>query len=211
MPRSRTIPAVLVGLLALGVVLAGGGFAFAATQEGHDSFCASCHTQPESTFYQRSIAPQTVDLASFHTTKGTRCIDCHSGMGLLGRVQAELIGARNAALWYTGRAVQPAPLRFPIQDSNCLKCHQDVTREGYTPKEAVTIPGLSRGREDEGRSNHWHEFLRTWQETSAGAGTCVSCHPGHSTSGTAVTGFQVPQQTASTCDACHRVMRGRDD
>ena len=42
---------VLVGILALGIFLAAGGFTFAASQETHDSFCASCHTQPESTFF----------------------------------------------------------------------------------------------------------------------------------------------------------------
>ena len=42
------------------VVMGAGGFAFAATQEQNDSFCASCHTQPESTYYERSIASETV-------------------------------------------------------------------------------------------------------------------------------------------------------
>lgn len=49
--------AVLLGLFVLGVVFAVGGFAFAASQETNDSFCASCHTQPESTFVQRSTIP----------------------------------------------------------------------------------------------------------------------------------------------------------
>jgi nitrate/TMAO reductase-like tetraheme cytochrome c subunit len=63
----------------------------------HDQFCASCHTQPESIFFQRSTGALAVDLASFHTTQKTRCIDCHSGPGLFGRMQAELLGARNAS------------------------------------------------------------------------------------------------------------------
>jgi nitrate/TMAO reductase-like tetraheme cytochrome c subunit len=70
---------VLGGIVALGVILAAGGFTFAASQETHDAFCASCHTQPESTFYQRSTAAQPMDLASYHTAQQTRCIDCHSG------------------------------------------------------------------------------------------------------------------------------------
>ena len=124
----------------LGVLLAAGGFAFAATQEQHDPFCASCHTQPESTFYQRSLAAQPVDLAAAHKLKNVTCINCHSGVGVTGRMSAELMGARNAALWYSGRATQPAPLTLPIGDANCLKCHQDVTG--------------SRSR-----NNHFHYFL----------------------------------------------------
>ncbi|MGE5224524.1 MAG: multiheme c-type cytochrome, partial [Omnitrophica WOR_2 bacterium] len=136
----------------------------------------------------------------------TRCIDCHSGPGIFGRMQAELLGARNAAAWYLHTAVQPAKLNYPIRDSNCLKCHQDVTGRGFVPKQAVTIPGGEGGRE-EGRNNHWHQFLARWQGADPAAGACTSCHPGHLTSGSAQTGFQDVQATRSTCDACHRVLR----
>jgi hypothetical protein len=82
------------------VIFTAGGFSFAATQETHDSFCASCHTHPESTFYQRSVGAQAVDLASAHTLKDVRCIDCHSGVGVVGRIQAEMLGAHNALAFY---------------------------------------------------------------------------------------------------------------
>ncbi|MEJ2563466.1 MAG: hypothetical protein P8Z42_12365, partial [Anaerolineales bacterium] len=83
----------MAGILVLGFVLAASGFAFAASKESHDPFCASCHTQPESTFFERSLDVEAVDLASFHTQETTRCIDCHSGPGVLGRMQAEWLGA----------------------------------------------------------------------------------------------------------------------
>ena len=131
-----------------------------AGQESHDTFCTSCHTMPESTFYDRSTAAQPVDLASFHTTKNTACIDCHSGQGIFGRIQAELMGARNAFKWYTGTAVQPAVLTFPIGDGNCLKCHQQVTQQNFSPQEQITVPGGSNGgRGEQGRANHWHAYL----------------------------------------------------
>jgi hypothetical protein len=198
---------VLVGIVALGIFLAAGGFTFAASQETHDPFCASCHTQPESTFFQRSTDAQAVDLASYHMGQETRCIDCHSGPGIWGRAQAELLGARNTVAWYTHTAVQPAQLTFPIQDANCLKCHQDVTQRGYTPKQSVTIVGEGgRGEEEEAGPNHWHELLARWQAFAANAGTCTSCHPGHSTDGTAQTGFENAQTTRAVCEACHRVL-----
>ena len=55
---------------------------------------------------------------------------------------------------------------FPIQDANCLKCHQDVTQRGYVPKQTVTIPGGEREREggEEGGNNHWHVFLRAGRQ-----------------------------------------------
>jgi nitrate/TMAO reductase-like tetraheme cytochrome c subunit len=195
---------ILAGAIALGVVLATAGFAFAAVNETHDSFCASCHTQPESTFYQRSTDAQAVDLASFHTPQKTRCIDCHSGVGITGRMQAELLGAHNALAWYTHTAVQPAKQTVPISDANCLKCHQDVTQRGYVPKNPMNLGG---GGGEEAGTNHWHEFLSQWQAISSTAGTCTSCHSGHSTDGSAQTGFENLQTTRDVCNACHQ-MRG---
>jgi hypothetical protein len=189
--RILLLPAI-GGLLLLAVVLTGGGFAFAATQEQHDAFCASCHTQPESTFYQRSTTGQPVDLASFHTGKDTRCINCHSGPGVTGRTAAELLGARNAALWYSGTAVQPAKLTVPIADDNCLKCHQQVTV-------------------DRSRNNHFHAFLARWQAADPAAAKCVTCHISHSTDGSADTGFQTAATTQAVCDACHAALGGGED
>ena len=208
---------VILGAAVLGLLLAGGGFAFAATQESHDPFCASCHTQPESIFFERSQAAQPVDLASYHTTQETRCIDCHSGEGVTGRVQAELMGAHNALAWYTGTAVQPAVLSQPFGDANCLKCHQDVTSRGYQPKAQIAIQGIGGGREGfrggregEGGDNHWHQLLARWQGASTSAGTCTSCHSGHATDGTPQNGFMNNQSVQATCDACHQVLRERE-
>jgi nitrate/TMAO reductase-like tetraheme cytochrome c subunit len=205
------IPILLAGVVLI-VLLTAGGFAFAASQEAHDTFCASCHTQPESTYLQRETSGSPVDLASFHSAQNVsyaRCIDCHSGPSLTGRLQAELLGARNALKWYTGTAVQPAVLNYPIGDANCLKCHQDVTQRGFSPKEQITIPGRGGGDGGErGRNNHWHEFLSRWQTTTpATAGTCTSCHGGHPTTANAQGGFMNTQAVQQTCNACHQALR----
>ncbi len=204
----RIIP-LLVGIAGLGIILAASGFTYAASQETRDPFCASCHTQPESTFFQRSTGAQPIDLASYHTAQQTRCIDCHSGQGALGRLQAEILGARNAAAWYTHTAVQPAKLTFPISDASCVKCHQNITQRNYVPKTSMTAPGGEgrRGGGGEGGNNHWHVFLARWQSVASGVGTCTSCHPGHSTGAGAQNGFQDNQATQFECDACHQVLR----
>ena len=208
--RSRVILVLIVAAIAV-VALSASGFAFAATQESHDPFCASCHTQPESTFVERSSTAPAVDLASYHTTQSTLCIDCHSGQGIPGRMSAELMGARNAFKWFTGTAVQPAVVNYHIGDQNCLKCHQDVTQRGFTPKEQITVPGgrSSEGGE-EGRTGHWHQFLTRWQTADPNAGTCITCHSGHSTDVNAQNGFINDQNVQATCDACHRAIRRED-
>ena len=201
---------VIIALAVFGILFTVAGFTFAATQEQHDSFCASCHTQPESTYFERSIATQPTDLASFHTTQQVICIDCHSGAGITGRLSAELMGARNALMWYSGTAQQPAPLTIPINDDSCLKCHEDVVSQQFVAKEQIAVPQVGRERED-GPRNHWHRFLAEWQASDTSAATCTSCHGGHVTDGTAQSGFMVDQTTQQECEACHQVMRrGRD-
>jgi predicted CXXCH cytochrome family protein len=181
------IPIVVAAVL---LVLAGGGFAFAATQEENNSFCASCHTQPESTFFQRFQAAAPVDLASSHMQlqNPVRCIDCHSGEGVTGRIAAMLVGAKNAAAWFSGTATQPAPLTVAIGDANCLKCHSAVT-----------------GQRDQ--NNHFHGFLSRWQSVDPNAATCVSCHISHFTGGLASQSFLNVDTTQQVCDGCHQVLR----
>ena len=191
-PSKPKIPVIIpVAIAAAILVLAGGGFAFAATQEENNSFCASCHTQPESTFFQRFQAGTAVDLASSHMQlqqNPVRCIDCHSGDGVTGRLAAMLVGARNAAAWFSGTATQPAPLTVPIGDANCLKCHSNVT-----------------GQRD--RNNHFHGFLSRWQAVDPNAATCVTCHVSHATDGQADLSFINTNVAQQVCDACHQVLR----
>jgi predicted CXXCH cytochrome family protein len=201
----KTMPWTLVLIVILVIILLpAAGFAFAANQESHDTFCGSCHTQPESTYLQRSTAAHPADLASYHTPQNTRCIDCHSGQGLGGRLQAEMLGAGNAFKWYSGTAVQPAPLTTqPISDTNCLKCHQQVTARDYVPKNK-TLSELG-----EAQNGHWHLFLTRWQAQAPDAGTCVSCHSGHATDGDVQILYLNEQHTTAVCESCHQTL-GRE-
>lgn len=125
-------------------MVGGSGLAYAAHQEEKDAFCASCHTQPETTYYERTHSPTQTDLASYHQTQNTRCIDCHSGEGIGGRGSAMLLGVSDLFHYLSGTSKQPAPLTVPIQDGNCLKCHAEV----------VNTRDLNR---------HFHAFLERWQ------------------------------------------------
>jgi predicted CXXCH cytochrome family protein len=182
---------LLAGVLVAGVTLTIGGFTFAAANEQRDEFCASCHTQPETSFYSRAQAGQAVDLATAHQAKQVKCIDCHSGSGLTGRVMAELLGAHNALAWYSGAAIQPAHLTGPIADENCVKCHTDIVAK-------------------QDMNNHFHVFLARWQAADqARAATCVSCHDSHSTAGDAKLKFLNREKTTIVCEACHQTL-GQD-
>jgi hypothetical protein len=178
----------LVILAGVGIV-ATAGFMGMARLEETNTFCASCHTQPETTYLARFTASTQVDLASDHfAKKGANCIDCHSGEGVGGRLAAEFEGAGNAIKYVTHTMTQPAKMLATMGDDHCLKCHSGVTAQRDI-------------------NNHFHYFLSRWQAQSADAGHCVDCHNGHNNKGSADIGFLEQQQTEAVCQRCHTVLR----
>jgi predicted CXXCH cytochrome family protein len=188
--RRRRLTVTLVILVPVILLVLGSATAVTAMQfENHDDFCASCHSQPEATYFQREATSAT-DLASFHAEKSVRCIDCHSGPGLVpGRITALTLGAKDLAAWVTGHAQQPAVQTRPIDDANCLKCHQAVTQGNNF-------------------NNHFHIFLSRWQAIDKNAATCVSCHQSHQTNGQAQLAFLNQEHTVAVCQSCHQVLGG---
>ncbi len=186
-PKSRR-PLLFKIAIILGVLLVLGTAAgvTAMTFENHDSFCASCHAEPEYTFFQREASTTPVDLATFHTTKQTTCIDCHSGNGIVpGRINSLMLGARDLVSWIGGHAPQPAPLNTPIGDENCLKCHGTIAAA-------------------QNMNNHFHVFLSQWQVKDPKAATCVSCHQSHNnTTADSTLAFLDQKATTAVCQSCH--------
>lgn len=153
--------------------------------ENHNSFCASCHTEGEQTFFDRSIAAAPVDLASIHDMKGqARCIDCHTGPGIVGRYGGLMAGATDLISFFSGHYPQPAALEEPYPDANCLKCHADLAAK-------------------QDFNNHFHVFLSQWQAMDRNAATCVSCHVSHDNSGDSKIAFLNEQTTVAVCQKCH--------
>lgn len=159
--------------------------------ENNDAFCASCHTEPESTYFDRAHGgDKTVDLAAFHAVnnepaKSARCIDCHSGTGINGRLHAMSLGAYDALKYVSGNYPQPSIQTHPIGDENCLKCHADYAA-------------------NQDFENHFHTFLPGWQANDPNAAHCVSCHQSH-TKGDATTRFLDEQITVAVCQECHQL------
>ncbi len=158
--------------------------------ENHDSFCAGCHTQPETTYVQRAQSGSATDLASFHAAakEPVACIDCHSGSGTMGRKDALLLGAHDLTAFVTRRYTQPAKLTHAIADENCLKCHGDIAK-------AQTF------------QNHFHALQARWQAIQPDAAAhCVDCHSSHTTDGEQQIAFLNKPRTVEQCNACHRML-----
>jgi len=158
--------------------------------ENHNSFCASCHTEGEQTFFDRSIASDPVDLASIHDiNEQARCIDCHTGPGITGRYMGLMAGATDLINFFSGHYPQPAALEEPYPDANCLKCHADISQK-------------------QDFNNHFHVFLPEWQKIDKNAATCVSCHLSHDITGNAKISFLNEETTTAVCQKCHSIAGG---
>lgn len=184
---TRLIQTAVILVVVIGAA-AVAGLSYAAHLENNDSFCASCHTQPESKYFQRSQAAP-VDLASAHAAKDVSCIQCHSGSGVSGRLMAMATVALPDLMAYkSGQYHDPAIVTVPIGDQNCIKCHSDVTQQRTF-------------------DNHFHFFLSTWRaQRPDQAATCVDCHQSHNQAGDPSVGYLIEADTVPICQDCHRTI-----
>lgn len=164
--------------ISVGVVALSGGLA-AAHLENDSAFCASCHTEPETTYYQRSLTTPT-DLASAHAEEEVACVECHSGEGAIGRGETLALGAKNLVFFVTGQYQSPTQAATPITNDHCLKCHNGLVR-------ALDQP------------THFHYFTTQWANASA----CVACHPAHTLGDTVKTRYTTLDVVRPICTECH--------
>lgn len=183
--QKRKLGRIIGGIILLGILLIPIFTATGMQLENNDAFCTSCHTEPETTFYNRTQAATAVDLSSFHAGQETRCIDCHSGEGLNGRLHAMALGGGDAFKYIKGNYPQPAPLTQSIGDGNCLKCHQDVVTSNQ-------------------QNSHYHVFLADWQKNDPAAASCVDCHQSHHTDGEERLVYLNKEHTVALCNQCHQ-------
>lgn len=195
------ILAVGVGLLLISIATIVG-----ATQlENRDSFCTSCHTEPEVTYYERTQAEEASDLASAHASyeNSVRCIDCHSSAGVSGRMEAIWQGAQDLVAYIVSDYHDPAITENHLGDAPCLKCHTPPSRD-----EPITVeddPNLIFSNSH----YHWVEYLNAWQiADSREEGTCSACHQAHSENTLAALGFRYMPEVNATCDTCHTLLSG---
>jgi len=174
-------------------ILVIGGVGVSLALENQDVFCASCHTEPEATYYQQSMQANPGTLAAFHRQKATACIDCHSGGGILGRSEGLTQGAQDLMAFLSGTYHHPAITLNPLSDASCLKCHQDIPQ---------SRPGVSRAS-----NGHYHLYLSRWQAADPQAARCITCHTAH-THGLDGLQFMNQGRVAQVCDNCHTALGG---
>ena len=188
----RYFIAIFISLVGTGI-LAIGGIGVALALENQDSFCASCHTEPETTFHQRSIQIKSPDLAAYHTKQNTHCIDCHTPSGLLGRASGLRQGVHDLANFIRGNYHSPAVTTNPLGDDACVKCHTKI----YDRPPGSGKAGM----------NHYHFYLLQWKESSTNAASCIDCHAPHALAQESLK-FMNQGKVGQLCEDCHTALSG---
>lgn len=200
---------MIVGVVIVGlVVLVVGGTGVSLLLENQNSFCTSCHTEPETKYYQQSVASSPTTLASFHNQKQINCIECHSGSGPLGRAQGLQQGIDDTVIYLSGNYHKPGITSNPLGDDSCLKCHPEVLTRGRRSSPSQ-IQNPVQGRGGRIADGHYHQFLQRWQTVDPRAAHCVNCHTSHS-DGPANVGFMTAAPVQQVCDGCHRGLNARN-
>jgi hypothetical protein len=183
-----------VALVGLGLPVV--GYTTATQLENRDAFCASCHTEPEETYYQQTQESGYENVADLHAGEGVRCVDCHSGAGTTSRTISLSQGAQDLAAYVSGSYADPAVTTKPIEDGSCNECHADM------------LPYSGEPEDGSGMDGHYHAWVGDWRaQTGNDLARCVACHQAHDEfEPPDGIGFMSFSRTKAICDMCHSEM-----
>ena len=217
------------------IVLGGSGFVVASALEEHDTFCISCHTVPETTYYNRAQmaldnkAAPVPDLATIHYQlyqdhgrPAFECINCHRGDSSLGqRISTLALGGRDALIYVLGREdptlekTQTAEGWLP--NAACVSCHTDslLRLAGVQNHFHNRLPQAAQALANGGVLTVADSFkdratllLNAGLKTVNVALTCTDCHEAHQTLPNGANNFFLDvDRRNKACIMCHQVAK----
>jgi hypothetical protein len=161
--------------------------------EQNDDFCNACHLGSGTPLHIAirgdfgRIPP--VSLAAAHGSvpidgRPFRCIDCHGGASLPGRVRVKTLAARDL-LWYVvGHFGEPTEMQSPLWDEDCQRCH----------------PGFDEPASEAWETPRFHELPVHNVELGI---ACVACHGSHTDDGAPEAHFLSTSAVRGQCTLCH--------
>jgi len=190
---------LLLGIPIL-LVAGPGGWIGSDLLEQDNDFCNACHLPNGVPLHEQirddfdARPPPT--LAAFHAGEPVeshpadphfRCIDCHGGVGLVGRTRVKILAAKDAFFWAIGDYDEPDDMAWPLQDADCRKCHASFEVKA----EAFDTPAF-------------HDLPPHNNELGV---NCVECHVSHETSVDAGHYFLDGPRVREECARCHSQFR----
>jgi nitrate/TMAO reductase-like tetraheme cytochrome c subunit len=159
------------------------GWAISDRLESDNDFCISCHLDGRPLHEQKmrqfaSTPPVSLAAAHAAASPGFRCIDCHGGTSIVGRVRVKAVAARDALRYLLADFGEPETMRHPLWDEDCSGCHPS-----YEPE-----------RDD--------DFHAIPDHNTALPHACVECHTAHPT-GRAELHYQSREVVLPICRNCH--------
>jgi nitrate/TMAO reductase-like tetraheme cytochrome c subunit len=199
-------------LIATALVLAGGvmgaaGWIGTDVLEQDNDFCNACHLDgwlsgtPLHRDHRSDFdASPAVSLAAAHAAAGNRdrpadpdfrCIDCHGGVGPVGRSRVKLLAAKDAFWWVVGHFEEPEGMGWPLLEDDCRQCH-----DAFEPKAG------------EFEDPAFHDLPVHNRRLGV---DCVECHIVHTFDGPAVAAdrwYLDPAHVREQCARCHSEFAG---
>ena len=165
--------------------------------EADDDFCNACHLPDGTPLHEQlredfdRLIPVTLSgahgrgfLDEREEDPEFRCIDCHGGVGAVGRTRVKLLSAYDGLLYGSGRFEEPKGMNWPLGPEDCRRCHP-VFRKAAAP----------------GWSLEAYHGLE--EHDGEGAANCVDCHVVHERGGDAFAYFMQREYVDPVCARCH--------
>jgi hypothetical protein len=172
------------------------GWVASDSLEQDNEFCNACHLEDGVRFHidlrrDFDTRPPT-NLSALHAASEVegraddpafRCIDCHGGVGLVGRAKVKLLAAKDTAVWLAGLGREPDEMHHPLRDADCTQCHESF----HPVSDDVGLPAF-------------HEIAVHNVELGQ---DCVECHGAHLEGGDPSFYFLSPESVRAKCAHCH--------
>ncbi len=162
--------------------------------ERDNRFCIACH-RPDGQrlhgeLFDRYEAKPPVNLSAARAAakNAAKCIDCHGGLGVVGRSRILFIAAWDSLRYVAGRFGEPERMAVPLRDPDCVQCHTDYN-----------VGPWPEGGQAGGRDFHKHPDHRVLPIT------CVDCHTSH-VRGDPRIAFLENAVVLPLCRRCHKEM-----
>ena len=184
------------GLVLAGALLAPAGWVATDVLERDNDFCTACHLSEGVPLHidlrnDFDARPQ-MSLAAAHAAAGNaarpdspefRCIDCHGGVGFVGRARVKVLAAKDAFWWTVGRFDEPDHMAWPLWDRDCLQCHASFEQKAGPFDDPA-----------------FHDLAVHNVELGV---DCVECHLAHEAGANPDAYFLHPAHVRSRCARCH--------